>query len=720
VLCYAIGNEIPASIVRWHGRTRVERYLERLYHAAKLEDPGALVTYVNYPSTEYLELPFVDLVCFNVYLEARDRLEAYLARLQSIAGDRPLLLAELGLCSRQHGELVQARTLDWQVRTAFAGGCAGAFVFAWTDEWHRGGHDVEEWCFGVTRRDRRPKPALLSVRRALADAPFPKDQAWPRISVVVCTYNGARTIADCCAGLQRLEYPNYEVLIVDDGSTDATAEIAARYGFRVISTPNRGLGSARNTGLAAASGDIIAYTDDDARPDPHWLTYLAATFARTPHAGVGGPNIPPPGDGPIAECVANAPGGPVHVLLDDVQAEHIPGCNMAFRTRSLEAIGGFDRRFRTAGDDVDVCWRIQQQGWTLGFSPGAMVWHHRRNSLRDYWKQQKGYGRAEALLEQKWPEKYNTAGHLAWAGRLYGRGLTKRLGMRQRIYHGTWGTAPFQSLYETRPPTWASLPLMPEWYLVAAFLMGLSALSLLWSPLRLALAPAALALALPILQALSSAASASFPTPPGIRGRALTAFLHLMQPLARLIGRWRHGLTPWRRREWAAAANPWPRTVTVWSERWRSGDERLHALETTLKDTGVGVVRGGDYDRWDLEVRVGAAGAARTRMVVEEHGHGRQLLRFRVWGRASRTPIGLAILLAVLAAGAVHDGAWTAALTLIAGSALATLRVLEDAAAATGLMLHAIAREIVAEEDSRAVRTPDQPVAGSATAAESG
>jgi hypothetical protein len=107
-------------------------------------------------------------------------------------------------------------------------------------------------------------------------------------------------------------------------------------------------------------------------------------------------------------------------------------------------------------------------------------------------------------------------------------------------------------------------------------------------------------------------------------------------------------------------------------------------------------------------------------MVVEEHGHGRQLLRFRVWGRASRTPIGLAILLAVLAAGAVHDGAWTAALTLIAGSALATLRVLEDAAAATGLMLHAIAREIVAEEDSRAVRTPDQPVAGSATAAESG
>ncbi|PYO73702.1 MAG: glycosyl transferase, partial [Gemmatimonadetes bacterium] len=109
--------------------------------------------------------------------------------------------------------------------------------------------------------------------------------------------------------------------------------------------------------------------------------------------GVGGPNIAPPGDGPIAECVARAPGGPVHVLLNDREAEHIPGCNMAFRKSCLEAIGGFDPQFRTAGDDVDVCWRLQERGWTLGFHPAALVWHHRRNSLRTYWRQQIGYGR---------------------------------------------------------------------------------------------------------------------------------------------------------------------------------------------------------------------------------------------------------------------------------------------------------------------------------------
>ncbi len=88
LLCYAIGNEIPASIVRWLGRDRVERYLERLFRAAKAEDPEGLVTYANYPSTEYLQLPFLDLVCFNVYLESQEPLEAYLARLQNLAGDR--------------------------------------------------------------------------------------------------------------------------------------------------------------------------------------------------------------------------------------------------------------------------------------------------------------------------------------------------------------------------------------------------------------------------------------------------------------------------------------------------------------------------------------------------------------------------------------------------------------------------------------------------------
>ena len=182
--------------------------------------------------------------------------------------------------------------------------------------------------------------------------------------------------------------------------------------------------------------------DADARPDPHWLCHLATAFLKSSHAGIGGPNIPPLDDGATAECVANAPGGPIHVLLSDEIAEHIPGCNMAFWKTSLDAIGGFDPQFRIAGDDVDICWRLQDQGWTVGFSPGAVVWHHRRGCVRGYLKQQFEYGKAEALLERKWPERYNRMGHLAWAGRVYGAPLEKVLGGRWKIYYGTWGTGP--------------------------------------------------------------------------------------------------------------------------------------------------------------------------------------------------------------------------------------------------------------------------------------
>ena len=78
----------------------------------------------------------------------------------------------------------------------------------------------------------------------------------------------------------------------------------------------------------------------------------------------------------------------------------------------MEAIEGFDTVYRAAGDDVDICWRIMEKGWKIGFNPSAVVWHHRRNTIRGYWKQQKGYGKAEALLEQKWPEKFNPHGHV--------------------------------------------------------------------------------------------------------------------------------------------------------------------------------------------------------------------------------------------------------------------------------------------------------------------
>jgi GT2 family glycosyltransferase len=674
-------------MVRWLGRRRVEQYIKRLFRVVKEEDPEGLVTYVNYPSTEYLQLPFLDLVAFNVYLESPDQFEAYLARLQNITGERPLVMSELGLDGLRHGEQAQAEALDWQVRGAFRAGCAGAFIFAWTDEWFRAGEEVDDWAFGLTDRLRRPKPALTAVGAAFEDIPLPAGLPWPRISVVLCSYNGARTIRDCLVGLQKLEYPDFEVLVVDDGSTDGTAGIACEYGARVITTPNHGLSAARNTGLQEATGEIIAYIDDDAYPDPHWLTYLAATFLSTRHAAVGGPNIAPPGDGPIAECVANAPGGPAHVLVSDSVAEHVPGCNMAVRASCLRAIGGFDPRFRVAGDDVDVCWRLQQQGWTVGFSPAAIVWHHRRNSVRTYWKQQYGYGRAEALLEQKWPEKYNSLGHLAWTGRVYGRTRTVS-SWGSRIYHGTWGSAPFQSLYQPAAGVLPSLPGMPEWYLVMLIFAGLSVLGAVWAPLLLAVPVLMLASGMSVAHAVRSAMAASFPSRPcsrltRLKLRTLTALLHLVQPLARLCGRVRHGLSPWRRRGISDFSVPRPRTFSVWNDRWRDPADWLRMVELALRAEGLAIRCGGDYDNWDLEVRSGLFGVARALMAIEDHGAGTQFVRARTWPRWSPTGLALAILVAALSFGAAVDGAWFASAILGFSTVLLAVRMLQDCAAVT-------------------------------------
>jgi hypothetical protein len=314
LLAYAIGNEIPGPIVRWHGKVAIERFLKRLYRVVKTCDPKTLITYVNYPTTEYLELPFIDFVSFNVYLEDETNKRSYLKRLHNLVDDRPLLLAEVGLDSLRNGELKQAEVLDWQIRSCFEEGCCGICVFAWTDEWYRGGHEITDWQFGLTTIDRKPKSSLAAVESALAAMPFESDAKWPTFCVVVCSFNGEPTIRDTLEGLTRLNYPDYEVIIIDDGSTDSTARIAAEYPFKLISTENRGLSAARNLGWQTATAEIIAYIDDDAYPDPDWLRFLAIAYRDSNLRAVGGPNLAPDGDGWKADCIACSPGGPVPAL----------------------------------------------------------------------------------------------------------------------------------------------------------------------------------------------------------------------------------------------------------------------------------------------------------------------------------------------------------------------------------------------------------------------
>ena len=243
------------------------------------------------------------------------------------------------------------------------------------------------------------------------------------------------------------------MILVDDGSTDTTRQIAfahpnVRY-FR--HEKNLGLSVARNTGIAAATGEIVAFTDSDCRADEDWLYYLVGDLLESEFAGIGGPNLLPPEDSLVAAAVMASPGGPAHVMLTDRQAEHIPGCNMAFYKWALAQVGGFDPIFHQAGDDVDLCWRLQQAGLKIGFSPAAFVWHYRRSTIGAYLRQQRGYGEAEALLVRKHPEYFNSFGGSLWRGRIY---TTSKFGDLLRppiIYRGLFGSAGFQFLYASEP-----------------------------------------------------------------------------------------------------------------------------------------------------------------------------------------------------------------------------------------------------------------------------
>jgi len=369
---------------------------------------------------------------------------------------------------------------------------------------------------------------------------------------------------------------------------------------------------------------------------------------------------------------------------------------MAFRKAILEGIGGFDERFRVAGDDVDVCWRLMDNGHTIGFCAAAMVWHHRRNSVRTFWRQQRGYGRAEALLEEKWPEKYNAAGHVSWCGRVYGPGALQFLTRPPRIYHGIWGSAPFQTAHHQAPPLFAALSAIPEWWLMVALLTIVSALSISWKPLLVFLPMLLLALALPVIQAWFGASKSRFTTPiggrfHGLRLRMLTALLHVMQPIARLYGRLQHGLTLWRWRGPRSWSLPLPCKTAVFTRTWIEHQRRLELLEESLASMKTTTRRGGPFDAWDIEVRGGMFGSMRMLMAIEDQGSGTQYIRVLCQPIFSIIGVALMILFSGLALLALQDGAMKAAIVLGSFAVLIGIRMIIDcgrSAAVARLAVH--------------------------------
>jgi GT2 family glycosyltransferase len=640
VFAFSVANEMPPDIVRWSGAQAVADFIDDLVHEAKRADPECLCTFTNYPPTEFLRPQSVDFLCFNVYLHQEQPFKNYLARLQMLAESKPLLLGEFGMDSLREGEACQGELLEWQVEGAFRGGLAGAVVFTFTDDWWRGGRQIEDWKMGLTTRDRQPKAAFGIVQEMFRAAPYFPLRRSPKVSVVVASYNGERTLKACLDSLGQLNYPDYEVILVDDGSTDTTRQIAfahpnVRY-FR--HEKNLGLSVARNTGIAAATGEVIAFTDSDCRADEDWLYYLVGSLVESDFAGMGGPNLLPPEDSLVAAAVMASPGGPAHVMLSDRQAEHIPGCNMAFHKWALQQVGGFDPIFHKAGDDVDLCWRLQQAGLRIGFSPPAFVWHYRRPAIGAYLGQQRGYGEAEALLVRKHPECFNSFGGSLWRGRIY---TTAKFGDLIRppiIYRGLFGSAGFQFLYASEPAVDLMVTTMLEYHVLVT--LPLLVVSVIFHPLL----PVAMT-SLLISCGVCVAAGAQAALPRNKRrwwSRPLVAMLFFLQPIVRGWARYQGRLM---QRPTALAAHQTLDSVALQHSQ-RSLREVQYWAEQRLDRLALvsDILRRLDQQGWpnksdigwsdyDVEVYDSRWSKLQLTTVAEEHPKDKQLVRCRLRAR---------------------------------------------------------------------------------------
>ena len=502
---------------------------------------------------------------------------------------------------------------------------------------------------GLVSGDRWPKESYAAVKKMYRTAPYFPLANYPKVSVVVASYNGARTLKLCLDSLQRLNYPDYEIILVDDGSTDDTQKIVAeverqRAARADLSSPrfvcirhekNFGLSVARNTGITTATGEIVAFTDSDCRADEDWLYYLVGSLAGSEFIGIGGPNLLPPEDSRVAAAVMASPGGPAHVMLTDREAEHIPGCNMAFYKRALEEIGGFDAVFTKAGDDVDVCWRLQQGGCKIGFSPSAFVWHYRRSTLHAYLKQQEGYGESEALLVRKHPENFNAFGGGIWQGRIYG---SSKFGVELRapvIYHGLFGSAGFQKIYASEPATSLMLCTTLEYYFFIVIPLWILS-GIFWRLLPVAI----VSLLIPIgICALAGAQAALPRNKIQWWSRPLVALLFFLQPIVRGFARYRGRLAQQPLEMEAQESidslalfhgHQPLKEVRYWSDRRIDRLDYVAAIVKRLQERGWPYRSDVGWSDYDVEINGSRWSHLLLTTVVEDYPQSRTLIRCRL------------------------------------------------------------------------------------------
>lgn len=230
----------------------------------------------------------------------------------------------------------------------------------------------------------------------------------PSFSIVIPTYARSGPLTACLQSLARLDYPRdrFEVFVVDDGSPsppeDVVDSFCDRLEVTLLRQPHAGPAAARNAGAVKASGEFLAFTDDDCAPAPDWLKALAARFVLTPGYGVGGRTV-----NSLPQSLLSTASQQLVTYIYAYYnagpdgARFLASNNLALPARQFRKVGGFDITFPlAAGEDREFCDRWLYHGYKMTYAPEAIVYHAHALSLRRFWRQHFNYGRGAFYFHQ--------------------------------------------------------------------------------------------------------------------------------------------------------------------------------------------------------------------------------------------------------------------------------------------------------------------------------
>lgn len=208
------------------------------------------------------------------------------------------------------------------------------------------------------------------------------------VSIVINTFNRADSLATTLNSLRSLDFADYEVIVVNGPSTDSTSEVISSFGalIKVGNCPVRNLSRSRNIGIRLSAGEIVAFIDDDAVPDPGWLADILPLFEDREVGGAGGPVFDHTGARLQAHYLVCDRFGKAEIRFDRDPSPllNVPdgslfcttlGTNSLFRRQALVEIGGFDEEYDYYLDETDVCLRMVDAGWTIRYAQSGFVYH---------------------------------------------------------------------------------------------------------------------------------------------------------------------------------------------------------------------------------------------------------------------------------------------------------------------------------------------------------